>query len=119
MSLNISGKVIKIAVSLIMFLLGTLFYDFAIETLSPLGLRNLAISTWILLLISMILLALVLSYRLDEIDLKRQIQTISAAKDLQVDQLKSDLVAYNPKHFEDKEFEKYFNEFAHELNKKE
>jgi hypothetical protein len=79
---------------LIEIAIGVLLMDFVVKTLSPLGLDNLAISTWILLL--------------GTIFLGAQAYSLSKLKK----SLTRDLLEYDPEHFEKKELDKHFNEFA-------
>lgn len=117
MSYKLSGQLITVCASLVTALVGGLYYDLAISILSPLGLRMLAISTWLLLLLSVILLALLFTSRLRKVDLERQIQVVTSEKNSEIDQLKSDLASYNPNHFGDKEFDKHFDELARKIDK--
>lgn len=117
MSYKLSRHLIALCASLATALMGGLYYDLAISILSPLGLRMLAISTWLLLLLSLTLLAFLFISYFEKTALARQVQIITAQKNLEIDQLKTGLATYNPEHFEDKEFEKHFNEFTDKLDK--
>lgn len=105
MSYKLSGQLIALCASLATALVGGLYYDLAIAILSPLGLRMLAISTWLLLLLSVILLTLFLTSYFKKNALKKQL-------DEALSYIDENRPANSRTYHEQIEFNKHFDELS-------